>query len=137
MGGTVPNPTYRDVCNGETGHAEVVQVHYDPKDVTYEELLDWFWRLHDPTTLNQQGNDYGTQYRSAIFFHNEYQLSAARRSRQQAQANFTDPIVTEIVKAQTYYKAKDAHQDYYRQNKEQGYCRAIIKPKLYKLGLQS
>ena len=138
MGGDAPNPSYKDVCTGRTGHAEVVQVTFDPKVLPYEELLDWFWRLHDPTTLNRQGADVGTQYRSAIFYHSEGQREVAEKSRAAAAASgvFADPIVTEITAAGPYYEAEGYHQDYYRQNKEQGYCRAVIRPKLNKLGLE-
>ncbi len=136
MGGKVANPSYRDVCNGDTGHAEVVQVTFDPRVLPYEELLSWFWRLHDPTTLNRQGADEGTQYRSVIFYHSEAQRLAAEASKRAAQPDFRDLIVTEIAPAGPYYRAKDDHQDYYRQNREQGYCRMVIAPKLKKLGLE-
>jgi peptide-methionine (S)-S-oxide reductase len=138
MGGSVDNPTYKDVCGGDTGHAEVVQVTFDPERVTYEEILDWFWRLHDPTTLNRQGADAGTQYRSAIFYHSDAQRETAERSKAAADASetFDDPIVTEITAASTYYPAEGSHQDYYRQNSEQGYCRMVIRPKLKKLELE-
>jgi peptide-methionine (S)-S-oxide reductase len=138
MGGDVANPSYKDVCTGRTGHAEVVQVTFEPDVLPYEELLDWFWRLHDPTTLNRQGADVGTQYRSAIFYHSDAQREAAEKSRQAADASgvFSDPIVTEITEAGPYYQADEYHQDYYRQNKEQGYCRVVIRPKLDKLGLE-
>jgi len=136
MGGETLNPTYRDVCSGTTGHAEVVQVTFDPAVISYAQLLDWFWQLHDPTTLNRQGADAGTQYRSAIYFHSEAQRAAAEASKKSAQSGFDDPIVTEITKASTYYVAEDSHQDYYRLNKEQGYCRAVIAPKLKKLDLE-
>jgi peptide-methionine (S)-S-oxide reductase len=136
MGGTVENPSYRDVCTGRTGHAEVVQVTFDPKVISYDDLLAWFWRLHDPTTLNRQGADEGTQYRSAIFTHSDEQHRAALASKEAAQKDFRDPIVTEITPASTYYEAEEYHQDYYRQNKEQGYCRMVIAPKLGKLGLE-
>ena len=135
MGGTVPNPTYKQVCAGTTGHAEVVQVTFDPAVIPYATLLDWFWKLHDPTTLNRQGADVGTQYRSAIFVHSEAQRAAAERSKAAAQPAFDDPIVTEITTASEYYPAEDYHQDYYRLNTSQGYCRAVIAPKLNKLGL--
>jgi peptide-methionine (S)-S-oxide reductase len=138
MGGTVENPTYKQVCTGTTGHAEVVQVAYDPSRTSYGELLTWFWRLHDPTTLNRQGNDVGTQYRSAIFYHTEAQREAAEASKKAlAEAGvFNDPIVTEITAAGRFYGAEDYHQDYYRQNRRQSYCRFVIAPKLGKLGLQ-
>jgi len=136
MGGEVEDPSYREVCTGETGHAEVVQVEFDPAKIGYEEVLDWFWRLHDPTTPNRQGADVGTQYRSVVFTHSDAQREAAERSRATAQASFADPVVTEIVPASTFYEAETYHQDYYRQNREQGYCRVVIRPKLEKLGLE-
>ncbi|MDP6538216.1 MAG: peptide-methionine (S)-S-oxide reductase MsrA [Planctomycetota bacterium] len=138
MGGHVEDPTYRQVCDGDTGHAEVVQVRYDPERITYEHLLAWFWRLHDPTTLNRQGADEGTQYRSAIFYHSEAQRLAAEASRAEADASgdFADPIVTEITAAETFYTAEGYHQDYYELNKRQPYCRLVIAPKLDKLGLK-
>jgi peptide-methionine (S)-S-oxide reductase len=136
MGGTVENPTYRAVCEGTTGHAEVVQVTFDPSVISYDKLLDWFWQLHDPTTLNRQGADVGTQYRSAIFYHSDAQRVAAEAAKKKAQADFSDPIVTEITEAVTYYLGEDYHQDYYRLNKQQGYCRAVIAPKLRKLDLE-
>ncbi len=137
MGGHVENPTYRAVCTGETGHAEVVQVRFDPARVSYADVLEWFWRLHDPTTLNRQGADVGTQYRSAIYVHSDKQREAAKRSLAAADASgaFDAPIVTEITDAGTFYPAEDYHDDYYRQNKDQGYCRMVIAPKLRKLGL--
>ncbi|MCB9833143.1 MAG: peptide-methionine (S)-S-oxide reductase MsrA [Planctomycetes bacterium] len=136
MGGTVADPSYEDVCTGMTGHAEVVQVRFDPRVISYEHLLDWFWKLHDPTTLNRQGNDHGTQYRSVIFWHSEAQRETALASRKAAQVDFSAPIVTEISPAGPFYKAKLSHQDYYRTNKSQGYCRYVIAPKLKKLGLE-
>lgn len=136
MGGHVENPTYREVCGKETGHAEVVQVDFDPSVLPYEDLLDWFWRLHDPTTPNRQGADVGPQYRSAIFVHSAEQREVAERSREQAQASFPSPIVTEITDASTFWEAEDDHQDYYRENTEAGYCRVVIRPKLKKLGLK-
>lgn len=136
MGGQVENPSYNDVCAGTTGHAEVVQVTFDPAVLSYEELLDWFWRLHDPTTLNRQGADVGTQYRSAIFTHSPAQAEAAKRSLEAAQPSFDDPIVTEISPASAFYEAPEKHQGFYGQNRQQGYCRAVIRPKLKKLGLK-
>ncbi|MDA0373165.1 MAG: peptide-methionine (S)-S-oxide reductase MsrA [Planctomycetota bacterium] len=136
MGGAVIDPTYEQVCSGTTGHAEVVQVHFDPSRIDRDLLLDWFWQAHDPTTLNRQGNDIGTQYRSAVFYHSEEQRIAAEASRDRAQAKFTSAIVTEITPASTFYSAEAYHQDYYRANKQQGYCRFIIAPKLEKLGLE-
>lgn len=136
MGGSVENPSYHAVCEGTTGHAEVTQIHYDPAIISFETLLDWLWRSHDPTTLNRQGYDVGTQYRSAIFYHSEAQKASAEASKAAAQARFEDPIVTEITAASTYYPAEDYHQDYYRQHGNQPYCARIIRPKLEKLGLE-
>jgi peptide-methionine (S)-S-oxide reductase len=136
MGGQVENPTYEAVCTGTTGHAEVVQVRFDPAQIGYEQVLAWFWQLHDPTTLNRQGADVGTQYRSAIFFHSDAQRAAAEASKAAAQPKFPDPIVTEISPASTFYPAESYHQDYYRGNRQQGYCRYVIAPKLDKLGLE-
>jgi len=135
IGGNVANPTYEQACSGETGHAEAVEVTFDPKRVTYDTLLDWFWRLHDPTTMNRQGADAGTQYRSAIFWHSDAQRAAAEKSKAAAQPAFAQPIVTEITKAGPFYAADEYHQDYFNRNKSQGYCRAVIAPKLHKLGL--
>jgi len=135
-GGELPNPSYRDICTGLTGHAEVVQIHFDPAVLSYAALLDWFWRLHDPTTLNAQGADVGTQYRSAIFYHDEAQKEQAEESLAAAAGSFDDPIVTEITPAVEFYAAEDYHQDYYRANREQRYCQLVIRPKLRKLGLK-
>ncbi len=135
MGGEIENPSYEEVCSGTTGHAEVVQVTFDPEELPFEHLLEWFWKLHDPTTLNRQGNDVGTQYRSVIFWHDDAQRLAARKSKEKAAPKFSSPIVTEISPATTFYKAKESHQDYYRRNKNQGYCRFVIAPKLQKLDL--
>jgi len=134
-GGDVANPSYEDVCTGQTGHAEAVEVTFDPSKISYETLLDWFWRMHDPTTLDRQGADAGTQYRSAIFFHSDAQRAAAEKSKKDAQSAFKDPIVTEITKAGAFYPAPKYHDDYYNQHTSQGYCRAVIAPKLHKLGL--
>ena len=138
MGGHVENPTYKQICGGDTGHAEVTQVKFDPDVISYETLLAWFWKLHDPTTLNRQGNDVGTQYRSAIFFHDAEQERIAKASlvAEEASLKHPGPIVTEITAASIYYQAEDYHQDYYRGNKSQGYCRFVIAPKLEKLGLE-
>lgn len=135
MGGTTDNPTYKEVCSGRTGHAEVVQVRFDPARISYEQLLDLFFQLHDPTTLNRQGADVGTQYRSVIFFHSEEQQAEARASIEKNGSKFDRPIVTEVSPASTYYEAEDYHQDYYRLNRSQPYCQAVIRPKLDKLGL--
>ena len=138
MGGHVENPTYQQVCSGTTGHAEVVQVRYDPAKISYEELLAWFWQLHDPTTKDRQGNDVGPQYRSVIFWHTPAQREAAEKAKREADASgkLARPIVTEITEASTFYAAEQYHQDYYWANKQQGYCRAVIAPKLEKLGLE-
>ncbi len=137
MGGEVPNPTYRAVCAGTTGHAEVVRVVYDPEKLPFEELLRWFWKLHDPTTLNRQGNDVGTQYRSAIYYTTEAQKTAVEKSIKELNASDMYPgnAVTEVAKASAFYPAEKYHQDYYQNNKNQGYCRFVILPKLEKLGL--
>lgn len=136
MGGKTENPSYDDVCSGRTGHAEVVQITFDPAKVTYAALLDWFWRAHDPTTLNRQGADAGTQYRSAIFVHSPEQRAAAEASKAAAQKDFRDPIVTEIADASAFTEADAHHQDFYAQNRQYGYCRVVIAPKLHKLGLK-
>ncbi len=136
MGGTVANPTYEAICTGTTGHAEVVQVVFDPEKISYEKILSWFWQLHDPTTLNRQGADVGTQYRSAIFYHSEDQKKIAEASKKAHQPDFEDPIVTEITEASTFYPAEKYHQEYYFQNKSAGYCRMVIQPKLMKLKLE-
>jgi peptide-methionine (S)-S-oxide reductase len=135
IGGAVDNPSYEQVCSGETGHAEALEIVFDPAKISYETLLDWFWRMHDPTTLNQQGADVGTQYRSGVFWHSEAQRDAAEKSKKAAQASFKDPIVTEITKAGRFWPAEDYHQGYFNAHPTQGYCRAIIAPKLEKLGL--
>lgn len=134
MGGHVKDPTYREVCAGTTGHAEVAQVVFDPKVITIEEILEVFWQTHDPTTLNRQGADVGTQYRSAIFFHSDEQRSIAGsiKSRLDASGAFRAPLVTEITKASTFYPAEDYHQNYYALNGGQGYCQMVIRPKMDK-----
>lgn len=135
-GGQVKNPTYQQICEGDTGHAEVVKVVFDPKKITYERILAWFWDLHDPTTLNRQGADVGTQYRSAIYYHSDEQKKIAEASKKAAQANFKDPIVTEITKAPEFYPAENYHQNYYAENKSKNpYCKMVIEPKLKKLDL--
>lgn len=136
MGGSVANPTYKQVCTGTTGHAEVVQMKFDPTRITFGKLADWFFQLHDPTTLDRQGPDEGTQYRSAMFFHTDAQRQEAEAARQRAQKNWPAPIVTEISAAGPFYEAEEYHQDYYRLNKQAGYCRVMIAPKLEKLGLE-
>lgn len=132
-GGTKPNPTYKEVCTGETGHAEVTQIEFDPQKISYEKLLDYFWDAHDPTTLNRQGADTGTQYRSIILYTTEAQKAAAEKSKAEAQKHFKSPIVTEIVPLQKFYKAEDYHQNYYNDNPNQGYCQFVIRPKVEKL----
>ncbi len=131
-GGSVPNPTYRDVCDGTTGHAEVVQIRFDPETVSYRDLLDVFWRTHDPTTLNRQGADVGTQYRSEIFYHDEQQRAEAEQSLAKTDASelWPDPIVTEVSPLSEFYRAEDYHQNYYRSNRAQPYCTFVIDPKM-------
>lgn len=136
MGGSVENPTYQQVTTGTTGHAEVTRIYFDPEVIQFETLLDWLWRSHDPTTLNRQGADVGTQYRSAIFYHSEAQKEAAEASRAAAQSDFDAPFVTEITPASEFYVAEDYHQDYYRLNKSAPYCQMVIRPKLKKLDLE-
>ena len=131
-GGTTVNPSYQEVCSGETGHAEVVKIEYDPAQVSVEKLLEFFWTIHDPTTLNAQGNDHGTQYRSIIFYANDAQKIAAEKAKAGAQAKFSDPIVTEIVPLKVFYPAEDYHQDYFRKNPNTGYCRFVVKSKVDK-----
>lgn len=136
MGGHVENPTYEQVCTGTTGHAEVVQIVFDPKKISSEKILSWFWDLHDPTTLNRQGADEGTQYRSVIFYHSAEQKKIAEVSKAAAAADFKDPIVTEISEASEFYPAPVDHQNYYFENKSKNpYCRVVIEPKLRKLKL--
>jgi peptide-methionine (S)-S-oxide reductase len=134
MGGTRPNPTYEQVCTGATGHAEVIHIKYDPKKVSYETLLAIFFKTHDPTTLNRQGNDVGTQYRSVIFYHNEDQRQAAEKLMKELreQRVFDDPIVTELTAVQTFYPAEDYHKNYFNRNPDNPYCAAVIAPKLDK-----
>jgi peptide-methionine (S)-S-oxide reductase len=137
MGGTVKNPTYEQVSGGNTGHAEVAQLVYDPKATSLEKILARFWHIHDPTSLNRQGGDTGTQYRSAIFFHSDAQRTIAEKSKAGAAKEFSKPIVTEITKATEFYPAENYHQDYYRLNKNRNpYCQRVIAPKLRKAGLQ-
>ncbi len=136
MGGETENPTYQQVSTGQTGHAEVTQIYFDPAETSYATLLDWLWRAHDPTTLNRQGADVGTQYRSAIFYHSEAQRETADSSKAAAQEMFADPIVTEITPASTFYIAEDYHQNYYRLNESAPYCQMVIRPKLKRLELK-
>lgn len=137
IGGTTLNPTYQQICTGTTGHAEAIQVSFDPEVVSFEQLLDVFWISHDPTTLNRQGADVGTQYRSAIFYVDDAQKEAAEQSMAAAnEAELYDaPIVTEIAKASVFYPAEKYHQNYFNDNQRQGYCQIVIWPKLKKLGL--
>lgn len=133
-GGSIKNPSYKEVCNGTTGHAEVVQVTFDPKEVAFSSILEVFFSTHDPTTLNRQGADVGTQYRSAIFYHGEEQKKVAELAKEAAQASgdWSNPIVTEISAYSNFYKAEDYHQDYYNQNGTQPYCQIVITPKIDK-----
>lgn len=134
MGGHVDNPSYKAVCNGTTGHAEVAQIQFDPSVISFEELLEVLWASHDPTTLNRQGNDRGTQYRSAVFYHSEAQREAAEKSKKEVASKiWDDPIVTEISPASAFYPAEDYHQNFYADNPNYGYCRAIINPKVSKV----
>ena len=132
-GGHTVNPTYHDVCNGDTGHAEVTQITFDPAKISYAKLLDVFWQAHDPTTLNRQGADEGTQYRSIILYHDEKQKLTAEKSKLAAQQDATKTIVTEIVPFTKFYPAEDYHQGYYDANSNQPYCQVVITPKLEKL----
>ncbi len=134
-GGTTINPTYKEISSGKTGHAEVTQITFDPSIISFTELLEVFWQTHDPTTLNRQGNDVGTQYRSAIFYHNDTQkqLSEEYKKKMTEAEVFDDPITTEITKLDIYYPAEEYHQDYYEQNKSQPYCSFVITPKIEKL----
>ncbi len=137
-GGTVPDPTYAQVCDGDTGHAEALRIEFDPQKISFEKLLALFWKAHDPTQLNRQGADVGTQYRSAIFTHSDGQLAAAQTSRdaENKSGRHARPIVTEIAPAGKFYPAEDYHQGYYRNNRNAPYCRFVIQPKLKKLGLE-
>jgi peptide-methionine (S)-S-oxide reductase len=137
-GGTVPHPTYRQVCSGTTGHAEVVQITFDPRVISFKELLQVFFTIHDPTTLNRQGGDVGTQYRSAIFYHTPEQKATAEQVIQEITAAkiWPAPLVTEVVPFAAFYKAEDYHQEYFRFNGEQPYCRAVVAPKVAKFRKQ-
>ena len=134
-GGRISNPTYREVCSGLTGHAEVIQLDFDTSIITVDEVLEVFWQTHDPTTLNRQGADAGTQYRSAVFYHNEYQRERAEyfKKRLNEEQAFGSPIVTEITSFGTFYPADDYHQEYYNNNGSEPYCRMVIKPKVDKV----
>ncbi|MEQ8910082.1 MAG: peptide-methionine (S)-S-oxide reductase MsrA [Vicingaceae bacterium] len=133
-GGKISNPTYREVCSGLTGHAEVVQLEYDESQISLQEILEVFFKTHDPTTLNRQGADKGTQYRSAIFYHNENQKELAEKVIKRLDDNgaFDDPIVTEVTAFEAFYKAEEEHQDYFAKNPEQGYCQMVVRPKVEK-----
>ncbi len=133
-GGQVKNPTYREVCDGRTGHAEVIQITYDPQKISFEELLEVFWKTHNPTTLNRQGADVGTQYRSAVFYHTDEQKRLAEEYKHKLDASgaFPNRIVTEITPFSVFYKAEDYHQNYFNQNGEQPYCQIVIRPKVEK-----
>lgn len=133
-GGHVDNPTYEEVCTGTTGHAEVTQITYDPKIITYDELLEVFWKTHDPTTLNRQGNDVGPQYRSVIFYHNKEQKALAEKYKDELNKSgaWDNPIITEITAYTNFYPAEKYHQNYYENNPNQGYCAFVIAPKLEK-----
>ena len=134
-GGKIENPSYDEVCTGKTGHAEAAQIEFDPDVISFEKLLDVFWHTHDPTTLNRQGNDVGTQYRSAIFYHNEKQREIAEKSKRELAGRrvYKDPIVTEITPLNKFYVAEDYHKKYYEQHQDAPYCRAVIDPKIHKL----
>ena len=133
-GGRIANPTYQQVCDGGTGHAEVVRVTFDPRTISFKEILEVFFAIHDPTTLNRQGNDAGTQYRSAIFYHTPAQQAAAEQAiaTLTAKKAFSDPIVTEVAPAQTFYVAEEYHQEYFANNSHQPYCQYVVAPKVAK-----
>ena len=135
-GGKNPNPTYKEICTGLTGHAEVIKILFDPAKISFREILEIFGDAHDPTTLNRQGADVGTQYRSTIMYLNESQKQAAEKWKIQLNAKLQDPVVTEIVPAPKFYEAEKYHQDYYEKNPNQGYCNFVIRPKLKKLNLE-
>ena len=134
-GGTLKNPSYEQVCTGRSGHAESIQIEFDPNVITFEKILDIFWRTHDPTTLNKQGNDIGSQYRSAIFYHDEKQKQIAEKSKTNLEKEnvYKDPIVTEITPFTNFFVAEDYHIDYYEKHKDAPYCTFVINPKLHKL----
>ena len=131
----VENPSYEEVCSGRTGAAEAIQITYDPSVISYDKLLEIFWHMHDPTTLNRQGNDIGTQYRSAIFYHNDEQKQIALASKEalEKSGSYKKPVVTEIVPFTNFYPAEDYHNDYYDRNRSQPYCMVVIDPKVQKL----
>lgn len=132
-GGQVANPTYQQVCSGETGHAEVVQITYNPNIIKLEEILDIFFHLHDPTTLNKQGADVGTQYRSVVYYEDENQLPVIEKVMEESQKDWYDRIVTQVEKLDKFYPAEDYHQNYFKNNPDQGYCQLVINPKIAKL----
>jgi peptide-methionine (S)-S-oxide reductase len=134
-GGTVPNPSYEQVCTGRTGHAEVVQITYDPKVISFKELLEVFFTLHDPTTLNRQGADVGTQYRSIVLYHENQQRTIAEQVIKQMESSrvWNRPFVTQVKPFDAFYKAEDYHQQYFKQNRREGYCQLVIAPKVAKL----
>ena len=134
MGGQVKNPSYREVCGGRTGHAEVVQVRFDPAITSFRDVLEVFFTIHDPTTLNRQGNDVGTQYRSAIFYHSDEQRTTAEEMIRELEAEkvWSDPIVTEVTPASEFYRAEDYHQEYFANNPNQPYCSYVVAPKVRK-----
>ena len=135
-GGANPNPTYEQICTGTTGHAEVIKISFNPSEISYEQLLETFGECHDPTTLNRQGADTGTQYRSTIMYVNEKQKQLAEAWKKKLGSKLADPVVTEIVPSPVFYPAEDYHQDYFRRNPNQGYCAFVIRPKLKKLKLE-
>ena len=135
-GGKNPNPTYKEICTGLTGHAEVIKILFDPAKISFREILEIFGDAHDPTTLNRQGADVGTQYRSTIMYLNESQKQTAEKWKIELNAKLQDPVVTEIVPAPKFYEAEKYHQDYYDKNPNQGYCNFVIRPKLKKLNLE-
>lgn len=135
-GGQVKQPTYEQVCSGSTGHAEVARVTFDPERIDLKKILEVFWHAHDPTTLNRQGADIGTQYRSAVFLHHEDQRAVVEEAKAAAQSEFVDTIVTEISVLETFWKAENYHQDYYNSNRNAPYCQVVIAPKLKKLDLE-
>ena len=135
-GGAEPNPSYEAVCTGNTGHAEVIQVEYDPETISYTELLNLFWGCHDPTTLNRQGGDVGTQYRSVILYHDAEQQAEAMRSKAAVASDLADRLVTEISPLSKFYPAETYHQGYYQRNREASYCQIVIRPKLRKLEIE-
>lgn len=134
-GGAVQNPSYEQVCTGRTGHAEAAQIEFDPDTISYKKLLDVFWHTHDPTTLNRQGNDVGTQYRSAIFYHDDEQRQMAEKSKKELEQShvYSNPVVTEIVPLVKFYPAENYHVKYYDLNQDEPYCRFVIEPKVQKL----